>query len=212
MHIQADAFLFDLDGTLINSLAVIKKVWGEWAIENGLDPKTVVDNCHGRRSIDTIRMFAPHLSLPQANDEFIDREAAETDGLLVLPGAIDFLKSLPPERWAIVTSCSKKLADVRMNYLGIPKPKVIVLADDVTQGKPDPQGYLLAAHQLGFAAEKCVVFEDAPAGIEAGKRAGMSVVVITATQVLPTSAENAVVDYRSIRLLSKEPLKIEIQK
>lgn len=96
LRFPADAFLFDLDGTLINSMAVVDRVWSQWAIENGLDPKYVVANCHGRRSIDTIKLFAPHLPQPQTNNEFIDREAADTQGLIAIPGAIDFLKSLPP--------------------------------------------------------------------------------------------------------------------
>lgn len=208
--IQADAFLFDLDGTLIDSLAVIKRVWSQWAIDNGLDPEWVVANCHGRRSIDTIKMFAPHLPQPQANDEFIDREAADTEGLLVLPRAIEFLNELPRDRWAIVTSCTAKLAKARMDYLKLPIPNVLIRGEDVTSGKPDPQGYLLAAQRLGFSPDRCVVFEDAEAGIEAGQRAGMKVVTVTATHAQPARGDAFIPDYRFVRLIEASPLKIEI--
>lgn len=207
---KADAFLFDLDGTLINSLAVIKRVWSQWAIDQGLDPELVVANCHGRRSIDTIKMFAPHLPLPKANNDFIDREAADTEGLFALPGAVDFLKSLPRDRWAIVTSCTTKLAHVRMEYLNIPLPQVLVRGEDVTKGKPDPQGYLMAAKQLGFSPENCLVFEDADAGVEAGQRAGMRVVTVTATHAHATKGDAFIPDYRSVRLFQTSPLALEI--
>lgn len=209
LRFQADAFLFDLDGTLINSMAVVNRVWSQWAIDNGLDPVEVVSNCHGRRSLDTIKLFAPHLPQPQANDEFINREAADTDGLTVLPGAIDFLKSLPPDRWAIVTSCSTKLAKVRMGFLNIPQPKVIVVGDDVTIGKPNPQGFLMAAMKLGFAPENCVVFEDAPAGVEAGQRAGMKVVTVTAVNSHTDKGDAFIRDYQTVKLVSTSPLVID---
>lgn len=209
LRFQADAFLFDLDGTLINSIAVVNRVWSQWAIDNGLDPIEVVTNCHGRRSLDTIKLFAPHLPQPQANDEFIDREAADTDGLKVLPGAIDFLKSLPPDRWAIVTSCTSKLAKVRMGFLNIPLPKVIVVGDDVANGKPDPQGFLMAAKKLGFAPENCIVFEDAPAGVEAGQRAGMKVVTVTAVNSHTDKGDAFIRDYQSVKLVSTSPLVID---
>lgn len=209
LRFQADAFLFDLDGTLINSIAVVNRVWSQWAIDQGLDPNEVVTNCHGRRSLDTIKMFAPHLPQPEANNEFIDREAADTEGLKVLPGAIDFLNTLPPDRWAIVTSCTIKLAKVRMEFLNIPRPKVIVVGEDVTNGKPDPQGFLLAARKLGFAPENCVVFEDAPAGVEAGQRAGMKVVTVTAVNSHTDKGDAFIRDYLSIKLVSTSPLVID---
>lgn len=209
LRFQADAFLFDLDGTLINSLAVIDRVWSAWAIDHGLDPKLVVANCHGRRSLDTIKMFAPHLPQPQANNEFIDREAADTDGLEVLPGAIDFLNSLPSDRWGIVTSCTTKLAQARMEYLKIPHPKVMVVGERVTKGKPDPQGYLMAAKELGFTPENCVVFEDADAGIEAGHRAGMRVVTVTAVSSHSSKGDAFIRDYNSVNLIQTSPLVIE---
>ncbi|OYZ23694.1 MAG: hypothetical protein B7Y39_03665 [Bdellovibrio sp. 28-41-41] len=209
LRFQADAFLFDLDGTLINSIAVVNRVWSQWAIDNGLDPVEVVANCHGRRSLDTIKLFAPHLPQPQANDEFIDREVADTEGLKVLPGAIDFLKSLPPDRWAIVTSCTTKLAKVRMEFLKIPQPTVIVVGEDVSSGKPDPQGFLMAAKKLGFAPENCVVFEDAPAGIEAGQRAGMKVVTVTAVNSHTDKGDAFIRDFQSVELVSTSPLVID---
>jgi mannitol-1-/sugar-/sorbitol-6-phosphatase len=208
--LEADAFLFDLDGTLINSLAVVDRVWSAWAVENGLNTEEVVAACHGRRSIDTIRRFAPHLPLPEANNDFVDRESADVEGLLEIPGAISFLKSLPWDRWAIVTSCPKKLAAVRMTALGVPAPKVIVKAEDVSEGKPNPEGFLLAARKLGMEPHRCVVFEDAAAGIEAGRRAGMQVVTVTATHTGAVPSEISIVDYRSLKLLSQEPLVLEI--
>ena len=210
MILEADAFLFDLDGTLINSLAVVDRVWSTWAIEHGLDPVEVVAACHGRRSLDTIMKFAPHLPQPKANDEFVDRESADVEGLLEIPGAISFLRQLPLDRWAIVTSCPEKLAKVRMTALGVPTPEVLIKADDVKQGKPNPEGYLLAASRLGFDPSHCLVFEDAAAGIEAGKRAGMRVVTVTATHTGALPSDVSIRDYTKVKLRQISPLTLEL--
>lgn len=210
MRFEADAFLFDLDGTLINSVPAFTRVWRQWALEQKLDPEEVVAACHGRRSIDTLMKFAPHLPQPATNEEFIRREINDTAGITPIPGALEFLRALPRDRWAIVTSCSLELARARMNVTGVPMPAVLVTADLVARGKPEPDGFLLAARKLGVSPGRCLVFEDAAAGIEAGRRAGMNVITITATHEHPLTGGNPIPDYRRLKLSIGSTLSVEI--
>ncbi|HYX36246.1 MAG TPA: HAD-IA family hydrolase [Oligoflexus sp.] len=181
MHLRAHAFLFDLDGTLINSIAAVNRVWGAWGQRHGIPWETLKNVIHGRRALDTMQALAPHLAQPEEADRLTAAEIADTEGVVPIPGAIAFLHHLPPERWAIVTSCTPALAAARMRAAGIPEPRVLITAADIIHGKPAPDGFLLAAERLGFRPEDCLVFEDAQAGIEAGQRAGMQVLAITAT-------------------------------
>jgi sugar-phosphatase len=175
-------FLFDMDGTLLNSTASTERVWGRWAAKHGLDVEAFLPTMHGRRGIDTIR----GLNLPGVDPlvEALEVERGETedlDGVIPIPGAIDFLLSLPPERWAIVTSAPAALARARIGAAGLPQPRQIVTAEDVKIGKPDPAGYRLGAERLGVDPAQCLVFEDVLAGVQAGEAAGAQVAVITAT-------------------------------
>ena len=169
-----------MDGTLLNSMAVVERIWGAWAERNGLDPVEFTKTVHGVRAVDTIR----NLELPDIDPEkeaydLALAEIADVEGIVEIPGAVDFLNSLPPERWAIVTSAPLDLAVRRLAAAGIPMPQLMITGEDVSIGKPDPQGYRMAAERLGVRAEDCLVFEDAPAGILAGLAAGADVVVVT---------------------------------
>jgi mannitol-1-/sugar-/sorbitol-6-phosphatase len=173
------ALLFDMDGTLLNSMAVVERVWGAWAVRNGIDPGWLVKSVHGVRAVDTIRKLGLPVDPEHEARALATAEIADVDGIVEIPGAIAFLNTLPPERWTIVTSAQLDLAVRRLAAAGIPVPRHMVTGEDVSVGKPDPQGYRLAAERLGVRAEDCLVFEDAPAGILAGRSAGAEVVVIT---------------------------------
>lgn len=173
------ALLFDMDGTLLNSMAVVERVWGAWAIRNGIDPDWLMKSVHGVRAADAIRKLGLSVDPEDEARELAAAEIADVEGIVEIPGATAFLNALPPERWAIVTSAPLELAVRRLGAAGIPAPRHMVTGEDVSAGKPDPQGYRLAAKRLGVRAENCLVFEDAPAGILAGRSAGAEVVVIT---------------------------------
>ncbi|MDU9035311.1 HAD-IA family hydrolase [Pseudomonas corrugata] len=180
------AFLFDMDGTLLNSIAAAERIWTRWALRHGVDVATFLPTIHGVRAIDTIaRQRLPGVDA-QAEAEQITREEIEdVEGVVPVPGAVAFLNDLPSERWAIVTSAPMALALRRMEAAGIPRPAVMVTAEDVSDGKPNPACYRLVAERLRVASEDCLVFEDADAGIRAGEAAGADVMVVTATHVYP---------------------------
>lgn len=176
------AFLFDMDGTVINSIPATERVWSAWARRHGLDVATFLPTMHGVRGIDTIRRLAlPGVDAEAEAREIERAEIEDVDGIVPIPGAPRFLAALPADRWGIVTSAPIALARRRLAAAGLPLPRVIVTAEDVEKGKPAPDGYLLGAERLGFPAADCLVFEDVPAGILAGESAGASVVVMTAT-------------------------------
>ncbi|RVA60928.1 HAD-IA family hydrolase, partial [Mesorhizobium sp. M7A.F.Ca.CA.004.09.1.2] len=172
------AFLFDMDGTLINSIASAERVWSNWALRQGLDVAAFLPTIHGVRAIETITGLAlPGVDPAYEADLLLKAEAADLDGIIQISGAVAFLDSLPPERWAIVTSAPRELALLRMKAAGIPVPAIIVAAEDVSRGKPAPDCFRLGAERLGFDARDCLVFEDAPAGIAAAEAAGAAVMV-----------------------------------
>src|ERR1700687_2119420 len=184
--IRCNALLFDMDGVLIDSTPAVARVWHRWAVEHGFDPETVVHMAHGRPSRTTIREL-----LPNAGPNDIDREDREVermemedlDGVVLLPGARELLNALPAERWTIATSCTRPLAEVRLRAAGLPIPETMITSSDVKIGKPDPEPYLKAAAKLGFAASDCIVVEDAPAGVRAGKAAGARVIAFLTTMI-----------------------------
>jgi len=194
------AFLFDMDGTLINSIASAERVWGAWAKRMGLDVEAFLPTMHGARGVDTIsKLNLPGVDpVAEAHQIGLD-EIADVEGVVPLPGAIDFLSSLPPDRWAIVTSSPIALARARLAAAGIPMPRFIVTAEDVTVGKPNPQCYILGAERLGVRPSDCLVFEDVPAGIQAGEAAGADVMVITATHSHPVKTTHTTLsDYLGV--------------
>jgi mannitol-1-/sugar-/sorbitol-6-phosphatase len=179
--IRCRGVLFDLDGVLVDSTPAVARVWAGWAHEHGFEPDEVVRSAHGKPSIATIRELLPNADHEAENREVERREIADTEGVIPLPGAVELLQSIPQERWAIVTSCTRALAGVRIAAAGLPKPKHLVTATDVLRGKPDPEPYLKGAQVLGFPPSACVVLEDAPAGIRAGKAAGAQVLALRTT-------------------------------
>lgn len=179
--IKCRGVLFDLDGVLVDSTPAVTRVWASWAREHGFDPDEVVKKAHGRPSIATIRELLPHADHAAEDREVERREIADVEGVIPLPGAMGLLQALPPQRWAIVTSCTRPLAGVRIGAAGLPKPRHLVTSTDVSHGKPDPAPYLKGAQFLGVPASECIVIEDAPAGIRAGKAAGARVLALRTT-------------------------------
>jgi sugar-phosphatase len=200
------AFLFDMDGTVLNSIPVVERVWGNWARRHGLDVEALLPTVHGIRAIDTIaRLGLPGVDAAREAVQLLDDEVADVEGIHAIPGVLDFLASLPPKRWAIVTSAPRDLALKRMAVAGIPLPDIIVTGEDVSAGKPAPDCYLLGAQRLGVDARDCLVFEDAPAGIQAGRAAGADVVVITATHQHPVETEHLMIaSYDGIRTVADD--------
>lgn len=180
------AFLFDMDGTLITSTLAAERVWTRWSERHGLDVAALLSVMHGVRAIDTIRnQNLPDIDLAAEVAWVEHGEIEDVDGVAPIAGAIDFVKRLPPDRWAVVTSASVSLARARLKAAGVTPPAVMITAEDVERGKPDPAGYLKAAATLGFDIADCLVFEDAEAGIKAGKAAGADVIVVTAAWTHP---------------------------
>ncbi len=175
------ALLFDLDGVLVDSTACVSRIWAAWARKHGLDPDYVVHVTHGQRTVETVAKVAPHLDAQHEADEIVAVELGDTQGLRVLPGAKALLESLPPDRYTIVTSGTRPLATKRLQAAGLPVPLRMITADDVAQGKPHPEPFLAGAKLLGFPAEQCVVFEDAPSGLLAARAAGMLTIALATT-------------------------------
>jgi mannitol-1-/sugar-/sorbitol-6-phosphatase len=173
--------LFDLDGVLVDSTPAVERVWHSWALEHGFVPHEVVRRAHGRPSMTTIRELLPNGDHEKENNEVERREIADVEGVIPLPGALQLLQNLPRASWTIVTSCTRKLAHVRITAAGLPVPKVLVTSTDVKNGKPNPEPYIKGAEILHFAQSDCVVVEDAPAGIRAGKAAGSRVLAVRTT-------------------------------
>lgn len=178
MTIPCRGLLFDLDGTLIDSLPAVDRAWTAWSHRVGLDPAAVLPVIHGRRSIDSVRDLAPHLDA-EAEDAWLRaRECADTEGVIVLPGARELLASLPEGTWAVVTSGTRDVATARLRAVGIEPPPASVFGDEVAIGKPDPAPFLLGASRLGFSPRECVAFEDAPAGLASAVASGCVVVSV----------------------------------
>ncbi len=179
--IHCSAVLFDLDGVLVDSTPAVARVWHGWAVEHGFDPETVVNLAHGRPSRTTIRELLPNANVDLEDREVERREIEDLDGMILLPGAQRLLDTLPEGRWTIATSCTRALAEVRLRAAGLPIPKTMVTSSEVKIGKPDPEPYVKAAAKLGFPASECIVVEDAPAGVRAGKAAGARVIAFLTT-------------------------------
>jgi sugar-phosphatase len=174
--------LFDLDGVLVDSTPAVARAWTKWAKKHGFDPDPVVRKAHGRPSIATIRELLPDSDVEAEDRQMQHWEITDLDGVVPLPGALRLLQALPPERWTIVTSCTRPLAVARIRAAGLPLPLQMVTSSDIHNGKPHPEPYLKGAMRLGLAAPDCVVVEDAPAGIRAGKAAGSPVLALRTTE------------------------------
>ncbi|MET4896493.1 HAD-IA family hydrolase [Sphingomonadaceae bacterium jetA1] len=195
-------FLFDMDGTILSSIASAERSWTRWAEGHGLDVAAFLPTIHGVQSVETIR----RLNLPGVDPvaeahALTEAEMLDLDDVVPIGGAAEFLAALPADRWAIVTSAPKRLAEVRLRAAGLPLPSVFVTAEDAERSKPAPDGFLLGARKLGFAPKDCLAFEDAPAGIAAADAAGMTVMVIAETHRGVMDTRHAMVtDYRDLAI------------
>jgi sugar-phosphatase len=181
LTIRSRAILFDMDGTLVDSAPAVEALWRAWGERHGIALADILAVSHGRLSRDTIRDVAPHLD---AESEAIALDSAAVthrEGVSALRGAAELLAGLQPHEWAVVTSAPRVLAEARLRFAGLPVPSCLIGNEDVRAGKPDPDGYLKAAARLGMAPQDCTVIEDTPAGILAGRGAGMPVVAIGTT-------------------------------
>ncbi|HEV7219315.1 MAG TPA: HAD-IA family hydrolase [Terriglobales bacterium] len=183
---KCSAILFDLDGVLVDSTPSVTRQWSLWAKENHIDPKKAVEIAHGRRTIESVRMLAPHVDAEAETKKIEQREVDDNEGVVVMRGADKLLESLPAARWCVVTSGTRRLAASRLKVGDLPVPKVLISADDVVNGKPHPEPYLKGAERLKMNPTECLVIEDAPAGIAAAHAAGMKVIALTTTY--PASA------------------------
>lgn len=203
-------FLFDMDGTIVNSSASADRIWGRWAAGHGLDVAKFLPRMHGSRTIDTLRRLGLPGVDPEREAQLIEAAEAEDVGDVVeIPGARSFLEGLPPSRWALVTSSSKTLVLKRLEAARLPIPRFIVTAEEVRSGKPSPEGYLLGAGKIGVRAEDCLVFEDTIPGIKAGEAAGADVLVINAVHEPPIETDHdSVKDFRALVALPGDEQKL----
>lgn len=173
------ALLLDMDGTLVNSDAVVERVWRGWAVDHGLDPDATLKVVHGRQGYATMAVLLPDRPMAQNHAEnrlLLAQETTDLDGVVPIPGAPAFMDAIADLPHALVTSADEGLARARMNAAGLRIPEVRVTAESVGASKPDPEGFLKGAAELGFDPADCVVFEDSEAGITAARAAGMRVV------------------------------------
>ncbi len=191
------AFLFDMDGTLLDSSAAVDRVWGSWAKRHGIDVAILLAQVHGVRSEDTIRRFAgPTTDIAKETQWILEAEVRDVDGVVAVEGIHAFIEALDRGTWAIVTSAPRALAEVRLRAANLPIPDVLITAEDVQRGKPDPQGFLLGAQRLGVGIEECLVFEDSPAGVAAANAAGADVAIVGGL-VAETEGTFALANYAS---------------
>ncbi|RSO12268.1 HAD family hydrolase [Streptomyces sp. WAC 06783] len=175
----ARALLLDMDSTIVNSEAVVERCWRRWAAEQGLDADEVLKVVHGRQGWATMAALLPDRPMElnhEDNRRMLEQETADVEGVVPVPGAPAFMAALAQLPHALVTSADRALSDARMGAAGLPMPDVRITAESVSASKPDPEGFLKGAAELGYAPEDCVVFEDSEAGIAAGRAAGMHVV------------------------------------
>jgi sugar-phosphatase len=187
VRVETKGLLFDMDGVLISSTGSVERCWKQWCRHYGVPNAESFEVPHGTRAVDIMRMLKPEWDEGQVAEglRFIeDIEIEDTGDLTVLPGAKELLEQLPAERWAIVTSATRRLLLARLAAAGLPVPDRLISGDMVERGKPDPEPYRRGAELLGFAPEECVVVEDAPSGIGAGRAAGCRVLGVMGTHEL----------------------------
>ena len=209
--IDARALLFDMDGTLIDSGAAVRRVWTMFATRFGLDVEEILRTSHGVKMLETIREHAPAGTDADAvARELGEAEVTDSDGILALPGAPEFFAALGSAPIALVTSATRQLAEMRMAQAGLPLPAAVVTAEEVRRGKPQPDPYLLAAEKLGTAPADCVVFEDADAGIRSGLAAGMRVIVVGDTDSIAAIGLPRIADYAGVRADVRDGIRLTL--
>ncbi len=204
LTLRAEALLLDMDGTLVHSTTEVETVWRLWCQSHRLDPEPVLAMCHGVRSREVIRALAPQLDLAREVALLDELEIEHAGVAEPIAGARTLLGALSPARWVLVTSASQRVARHRLASAGLPLPRLLIGAEDVVRGKPDPEPYLLAARRLGLAPADCLVFEDAPAGICSALQAGCQVVQIGGDKRLDDGVRARLEDWRQIRLTEDE--------
>jgi len=180
-RLECRAILFDLDGVLVDSAGHVEEQWRRWALSKGVSPEPFLRVCHGRRALETIQLAAPQLNAEAEIAAFVPDETPDRVALKPIEGAARLLNQLPPGSWAVATSGGRRTARARLSRAGLPIPDVLVCAEDVTHGKPSPDVYLKAAEALRMLPSECLVIEDAPAGVQAARAAGIRVVALTTT-------------------------------
>ncbi len=201
MSLQCAAILFDMDGTIVDSTAIVERAWGWWAARHNIPLPDLLTFSHGRPTVDTMEHFLGRRDHTRELAEMLLFEEQMTEGIMAVPGAVDAVRAVRKGKWAVVTSAPRKLAGIRLAAAGLPLPSVLVGVDEIQRGKPDPQGYLLAAERLNVAAAECLVFEDTGPGIEAGLRAGMeAVALLTTVPREQLGCEYVVRDFRDVTI------------
>jgi mannitol-1-/sugar-/sorbitol-6-phosphatase len=212
IEIRCGGMLFDMDGVLVDSTPAVARVWTQWAVAHGFIPADVVRQAHGRPSLATVQELLPNApeSEHKAHDRELERmEIADISDVVALPGALQLLRSLPATRWAVVTSATRALAQVRLRASGLPFGENLVTATDLQRGKPHPDPYLKGAEILKLAPKDCVVVEDAPSGVRAGKAAGARVLGLRTTstpeELLAAGADWIAKDLSAVTLQPSSP-------
>jgi mannitol-1-/sugar-/sorbitol-6-phosphatase len=205
--LECDAILFDMDGTLVDSRALVERMWLRWAERRGVSSEAILAVAHGRRTVETMQIVAPQFATPDEAaqlDAEEEEEARAHGGETAVAGAASLLGKLPADRWAIVTSALAEIARRRVAGVGLPVPRVLVGAADVIAGKPDPEGYRRAAHALGLDPRRCLVVEDTPAGVQAGRAAGARVVGLLTTYAGLDDCVVLIPDLRNVQVLTAD--------
>jgi mannitol-1-/sugar-/sorbitol-6-phosphatase len=212
ISITCKAVLFDMDGTLVDSTSVVERAWGWWAARHRIPLEAVLSFSHGRPAIATLEHFLDERDHAEELAELAHYEEEQVEGILAVPGAAQVLHGVANHPWAIVTSAWRKLAEARVIAAGLPLPKVIVPVDEIRNGKPHPEGFLLAAERLGVKPAECLIFEDTRPGIEAGLKAGMQVVgLLTTVPACQLEHRPLIRDFRDVTIKADgEELKLAL--
>jgi len=198
LQLTCEGVLCDMDGVLIDSTECVRRHWEEWARRHSIEMDRIMRIAHGQRPVETMQAVAPHLDVVREAEAFTALELADTEGIVALEGAREFLQSLQGARWGIVTSASRDLALARLAAAGLPVPPVLVSGDDVARGKPAPDPYREGVKRLGCAAHACVAIEDAPAGIQSASAAGLHVIAVASTHPKHALDGSIIVDSLSV--------------
>lgn len=192
--VDASALLFDCDGVLVDSDASVRSAWTRWSLHYGLDPDDVYPQVHGRRAADTVALLLPPADVTEASERINRYELEDARTVPAIVGAVPLTADLPPDRWAVVTSAISALAEARIAASGVRRPRILITAEDLRRGKPDPEGYRRAAAELGQEPADCVVVEDAVSGIVAARAAGVRIVIGVGARALESDADVVVAD------------------